>query len=102
MKVFLTGGTGFIGCEVARRLRARGHEVRALVRDRARATELEKIGCILVAGELNDVPAIREGMQGSDGVIHCAGMYEVGIAKSRRPEMYAAPRTSSAPPWSRR
>jgi dihydroflavonol-4-reductase len=90
MKVFLTGGTGFIGSEVARRLRARGDEVSALVRDPARATELEKIGCTLVAGELSDGRAIREGMKGSDGVIHCAGMYEVGIAKSRRPEMYAA------------
>lgn len=90
MKVFLTGGTGFIGSEVARRLRARGNEVSALVRDPARATELEKIGCTLVAGELSDERAIREGMKGSDCVIHCAGMYEVGIAKSRRPEMYAA------------
>jgi dihydroflavonol-4-reductase len=90
MKVFLTGGTGFIGSEVARRLRARGDEAWALVRDPARATELETIGCILVEGDLGDGPAIRQGMTGADGVIHCAGMYEVGIAKSRRPEMYAA------------
>ena len=32
MKVFLTGGTGFIGGEVARQLRARGDEVSCLVR----------------------------------------------------------------------
>jgi nucleoside-diphosphate-sugar epimerase len=90
MKVFLTGGTGFIGSEVARRLRARGDDVRALARDPGRAAELEKIGCILVEGDVGDGPAIRESMRGSDGVIHCAGMYEVGIPKSRRPEMYAA------------
>jgi dihydroflavonol-4-reductase len=90
MKIFLTGGTGFIGSEVARRLRARGDEVRALVRDPARAAELENIGCTLAMGDVGDQTAIREAMKDSDGVIHCAGMYVVGIAKSRRPEMYAA------------
>ena len=37
MRIFLTGGTGFIGGEVARLLRARGDEVRALVRTPAKA-----------------------------------------------------------------
>jgi uncharacterized protein YbjT (DUF2867 family) len=43
MRVFLTGGTGFIGGEVARLLRARGDEVRALVRNPAKAGALEVI-----------------------------------------------------------
>ena len=33
MKVFLTGGTGFVGGEVLRQLVAAGHVVRALVRE---------------------------------------------------------------------
>jgi nucleoside-diphosphate-sugar epimerase len=90
MKVFITGATGFIGSEVARRLRARGDEVRALVRDPASAAELEKIGCQLVAGDLGDRDAIRSGMTGCDAVIHGAAIYEVGIPKSRRPAMYEA------------
>ena len=32
MKIFLTGGTGFVGREIVRQLLATGHEVRCLVR----------------------------------------------------------------------
>jgi nucleoside-diphosphate-sugar epimerase len=90
VKIFLTGGTGFIGSEVARRLRARGDDVVALVRDPARATQLTEIGCRAVNGDLGDEDAIREGMAGVDAVIHGAAIYEVGIPRSRRPQMYEA------------
>ena len=90
MKVFVTGGTGFIGSEVVRRLRARGDEVRALVRSPHKAGELKSLGCELVDGELTDEAAIREGIKGCDAVIHGAAVYEVGIPRSRRRAMYDA------------
>ncbi len=90
MKIFVTGATGFIGSEVARRLRERGDEVVALVRNPAKGAELEKLGCTLVAGGLSDVAALREGISGCDAVIHGAAMYEIGIPKSRRPAMLEA------------
>jgi nucleoside-diphosphate-sugar epimerase len=62
----------------------------ALVRNPATARELDQLGCTLVAGDLSDVAAIREGMTGCDAVIHGAAMYEIGIPKSRRPAMYEA------------
>ena len=40
MKVFLTGGTGFIGGEVARQLRDRGDDVVALVRTPEKGAKL--------------------------------------------------------------
>ena len=86
MKVFVTGGTGFIGGAVVRQLRARGDDVVGLVRTPAKAGELEELGCTLVAGDLGDERAIRSGMAGCDAVIHAAAIYEVGIpASARRP-----------------
>jgi dihydroflavonol-4-reductase len=90
MKDFVTGATGFIGSEVARRLRERRDEVVALVRNPATATELRQIGCRLIEGNVTDAAAVREGMKGCDAVIHGAAIYEIGIPKSRRPEMYAS------------
>ena len=90
MKVFVTGGTGFIGGKVVRQLRERGDDVVCLVRDPAKGEKLKSQGCELVAGDLGDDAAIRRGMEGCDAVIHVAAMYEVGIPKSQHPAMYAA------------
>jgi dihydroflavonol-4-reductase len=84
VKVFVTGGTGFIGGAVVRQLRARGDDVVALVRNPARGAALEELGCTLVRGDLNDERAIRSGMEGCDAVIHAAAVYEVGIPASER------------------
>jgi nucleoside-diphosphate-sugar epimerase len=86
VKVFVTGGTGFIGGELVRQLRARGDEVACLVRNPAKGAEAAALGCELVAGDLGDTEAIRKGMEGCDAVIHAAAIYEVGIpAKEREP-----------------
>jgi dihydroflavonol-4-reductase len=90
VKVFVTGGTGFIGSAVVRQLRARGDEVVALVRTPAKAAALEELGCALVPGDLNDERAIRAGMEGCDAVIHAAAVYEVGIPASERQSMREA------------
>ena len=63
MKAFVTGGTGFIGSRVVRRLRERGDEVVALVRSPAKATELRELGCELVEGDLSSEQAIRDGVE---------------------------------------
>jgi len=88
MRVFLTGGTGFIGGAVARRLRARGDDVRALVRTPGKATALAANGCEIVAGDLTDKAAIRSGVEGCDAVVHAAASYEIGVPKSRHPDIY--------------
>jgi dihydroflavonol-4-reductase len=90
VKVFVTGGTGFIGGALVRQLRARGDDVVALVRNPAKGAPLEALGCALVAGDLNDERAIRAGMEGCDAVIHAAAVYEVGIPASERQSMREA------------
>ena len=90
MRVFLTGATGFIGGAIARALRARGDDVRALVRSPEKAKDLDAAGVELVAGSLSDRDAIRSALEGCDAAIHNAAVYEVGIKKSERPAMYEA------------
>ncbi len=79
MKVFLTGGTGFIGGAVARQLRDLGHDVVALVRSPAKADDLRRIGAKLIEGDLSDPVAITAAADGCDVAIHGAAIYEVGV-----------------------
>ncbi len=88
VKVFLTGGTGFIGGRVARKLRERGDDVVALVRDPARAGKLSELGAQLHQGDLSDRAALAAAMGGCDAVIHAAAIYKVGIPRSERQAMY--------------
>jgi nucleoside-diphosphate-sugar epimerase len=90
MKVFVTGGTGFIGGHVIRALRARGDEVRALVRNPDKGRPLAELGCELVSGSLESRAAIASGMEGCDAAIHGAAVYEVGIPESEHRAMYEA------------
>ena len=90
MRVFVTGGTGFIGGHVIRALRARGDEVRALVRNPDKGRPLAELGCELVSGSLESRAAIASGMEGCDATIHGAAVYEVGIPESEHREMYEA------------
>ena len=87
MRVFLTGGTGFLGSEVARLLRERGDDVRALVRDPSRAGALTALGCELVQGDLSDEGALVRHCAGVGAVVHCAAVYEVGVPEQRRDEL---------------
>ncbi len=72
MRVFLTGGTGYIGRVLARRLVEAGHEVRALVRPTSDAEALKQLGVALFLGDIVDRASMREGMSGADRVIHAA------------------------------
>jgi uncharacterized protein YbjT (DUF2867 family) len=66
--MFLVMGiTGQVGGATARRLLAQGKEVRALVRDRAKAATWVGQGVELVDGDWNDADAIARALDGVDG-----------------------------------
>jgi dihydroflavonol-4-reductase len=48
------------------------------------------VGCRLVEGDLSWSRAIREACDGCKAAFHVAAIYEVGVAQSRRPELYEA------------
>lgn len=78
MRYFITGATGFIGGCLARELVKRGHQVNALVRNPAKATDLRALGIDIYQGDITDRGSIVGAMRGVDGVFHVAGWYKVG------------------------
>ncbi|MEO5885656.1 MAG: NAD-dependent epimerase/dehydratase family protein [Candidatus Limnocylindrales bacterium] len=90
MHVFVTGGSGFIGKAVVRRLVARGDRVVAVVRDPERAEALRDLGVDLRKGDLQRTPTIVDAMRGSDTAIHLAGSYRIGITSAEHPAMLDA------------
>jgi dihydroflavonol-4-reductase len=75
MKVFVTGGTGFVGKPTVVRLVEGGHEVRCLVRSTSRTDALEELGCELVYGDVTDKASVLEGTRGCEWVVHLANVY---------------------------
>ena len=75
MRVFVTGGTGFVGKPTVRRLVEDGHEVRCLVRKTSRTGELEELGCELAYGDVTDKASVLDGMKGCEWLVHLANVY---------------------------
>ena len=72
--VFVTGGSGFVGSALVRRLLADGHDVRALARTNESASALSEAGAKPVRGDLHDPAALRIGAEGCDLVYHTAAL----------------------------
>jgi nucleoside-diphosphate-sugar epimerase len=75
MKVFLTGGSGYVGRPTVRALRRHGHEVGALARSDASARVLTSLGASPVRGDLTATDVLREAAAAADGVIHLGQHY---------------------------
>lgn len=75
MRTFVTGGTGFVGSAVIRKLLAAGHEVRALVRPESNTRMLEGFPVEQVIGDLSDISVLQQAMTGCDWVFHVAALY---------------------------
>lgn len=70
MTTLVTGGGGFLGLALVRRLRARGDRVRSF--SRAEHPELSALGAEQVRGDLADPAAVRRAVRGCDVVHHVA------------------------------
>ena len=87
MKVFITGGSGFIGRRVVSRLIAQGHDVYALTRNGKGAAILEELGATAILGDITDRRSMKIGMSGSDCVIHMGAMNRLGERNWRQMEI---------------
>lgn len=95
MRVFVTGGTGFLGGSLIRQLLEQGQDVVALVRSTSRGQALAERASSLpgrldfTEGDITDIDSMRAGMSGVDGVYHLAAWYKVG-ANARETKMARA------------
>jgi dihydroflavonol-4-reductase len=73
---FLTGGTGFVGANLARALLADGWSVRALAREGSDTRNLDGLALDVVRGDCNDA-GLADAMRGADAVFHVAAHYSL-------------------------
>ena len=69
MRIFVTGGTGFVGRETVTKLHAAGHDVRCLVRKGSEKKLPEMSGIEPVYGDALDVDSLVGAMDGCDAVV---------------------------------
>jgi nucleoside-diphosphate-sugar epimerase len=72
MRVFITGGSGYVGQAVVQALVAEGHDVEALVREGADASVVSDIGAEPRRGHLGELDLLRAAGDRADAVIHLA------------------------------
>jgi uncharacterized protein YbjT (DUF2867 family) len=80
-RIFITGGTGYIGSRLIPLLMERGHQVTALVRPGSEAKM--KTGCEIVAGNALDGNSYGARLAGNDTLIHLVGVPHPSPAKAR-------------------
>jgi nucleoside-diphosphate-sugar epimerase len=79
VKVFITGGAGYIGAHMINALLQRGHTIHALVRNRKKFIFSERENVVLFEGDFMNYTDVIEAMGGCDQVYHlggCASIWE--------------------------
>ena len=74
MKVFVTGGNGFIGSYLVKALLDKNYQVRCLLRNTSDINRISKLQFETVIGDILDPESLISGMQGCDAVIHLASI----------------------------
>ncbi len=74
MRVFVTGGAGFIGSYVVRRLVEGKHQVRCLLRKTSKTHRIDGVAFERVDGDVRDADCVRAAMEACDAVVHLASL----------------------------
>lgn len=82
--LMITGATGYLGCVLVDVAVRRGHEVRAVVRDPARAAGVLPAGVELAVADITDLGTMARAAHGCDAVLHVAGSVGHSPEETRR------------------
>lgn len=94
MRVFITGGSGWIGSVVVPELVRSGHRVVALARSDDAASKLDAKGAAVVRGDVEDLELLRAEAASSDGVIYLAFQHEIAFSADGMARAAASERQS--------
>ena len=77
MSIFITGGTGYIGAHLLKRLADSGEKIHVLVRSEKKATNIKHPSVAIFEGDIMNKDSIRDAMQGCNKVYHLAAFAKV-------------------------
>ena len=72
--ILVTGGTGFVGSHIVRRLGLEKITMRCLVRNGSNVKRLKELGIELAYGDLTDTQSLKKALEGVETVIHLIGI----------------------------
>ena len=78
MKILITGGTGRIGANLAKRLLEKGHDIRSFVypADASRVNKLDEYNRVeTVVGDLRNFDDVKRAVNGVDAIYHLAAAF---------------------------
>lgn len=76
MNIFVTGGSGFLGKRLIKRLISDNNHVTALARSDSSGRTIEQLGTKIIKGNLENISDWEAHLAGQDIVIHCAAPVE--------------------------
>ena len=74
MHILVTGGNGFIGSHVVKKLIEAGHTVRCTLREKSSTRRLRGLPYEKVIADVRNRMSILEAVNGCDAIIHCASL----------------------------
>ena len=83
MRIFVTGGAGFIGSHTARLLVDAGHQVTVFDNLSTGRRDLVPAGAVFVRGDLKNEARLAEALAGHEAVIHLAAFIAVAVSVER-------------------
>jgi dihydroflavonol-4-reductase len=84
MTVLVTGGAGYIGGELTKRLLGRGEEVRVLDLKVDESSHLARLGAELLKGDIRSPGDVRGALKGCDRLYHVAALFRMWQRDRRR------------------
>ena len=79
MKTLITGGNGFVGSALARKLIEQGEEVRVTIRQGSNTRNIDNLPIEKVYADIRDETAIKNALKGCQRLYHTAALYKTWL-----------------------